>query len=525
VLCPSSAQLGISWNSRENSRLSRRFVEDFGNTTAADLRELGYHMHGAPVLMVILDVCMRHTVGADAIVKRLMGLEEDEETKKTQVRPMISDQVGSHVVEKALGCASPGVVLSLYNEYFRGELMEWSKLVTANFAVQRLLEKADHAGQVTALLEELAPCFPELMEVHRPGVILKAVEMCGRSGVGQKAAYKALLAALDCPEDQVVERLLNISQAQHAPVEEGQGPESSAMGTRILQALFTFNQEAAAAVMREFSKTDKAKALELAKQNSGSHVIEAFVRSEALPKYKKQFLKAFEGQVTELAMHKVGSRVIEACYTALDTDEKRWMVQELADNEDKLSQNFFGRFALRKCRVQTFKTGGAQAWAAQEESSEGVRDMFGDLMNAEGGDFFGGGDEAAGKKKDKKKKKKASGEGDDSDAEIDALLSDVKREKKAGKAAEEAEEEDEGEKQKKKNAKKKAEAEEPKEALPEFITEALEGLTKKGKKKKRKKSEEQEAAADEEEEEEAEGKKAKKAKKAKKEKKARKFEA
>ena len=60
-------------------------MEDFGNTTAADLRELGYHMHGAPVLMVVLEVCMRHTVGADAIVKRLMGLEEDAETKKTQV--------------------------------------------------------------------------------------------------------------------------------------------------------------------------------------------------------------------------------------------------------------------------------------------------------------------------------------------------------------------------------------------------------------------------------------------------------
>ena len=63
--------------------------------------------------------------------------------------------------------------------------------------------------------------------------------------------------------------------------------------------------------------------------------------------------------------------MIEACYLALDTDEKKWMVEEMIQNEEKLSQNFFGRFALRKCRVQTFKTGGHEAWQAQIESTEG----------------------------------------------------------------------------------------------------------------------------------------------------------
>ena len=249
------------------------------------------------------------------------------------------------------------------------------------------------------------------------------------------------------------------------------------------------------------------------------------MRSEALPKFKKQFLKAFRGKVSELAMHKVGSRVVEACYLALDTDEKKWMVEELLEDEDKLSQNFFGRFALRKCRVQTFKTGGAQAWADQVESSEGVRDMFGDLMNADGGDFFGGGEPSKASKKDKKKKKKR-GDEEESDAEIDALLSDVKKERNAGKskAAPIENEDDEAEDKKPKRKKGTRTAEEPQEALPEFITEALEGLSNKGKKKKKRKKEE------DPEEEEGDGsddeppQKVKKAKKDKKNKK-RKFEA
>ena len=102
------------------------------------------------------------------------------------------------------------MVLQIYQEFFRGELVEWCKPVTSNFAVQRLLEKADHAGQATALLDELAPCFPQLVEYHRPGVVLKVLEMCGRLNVGQKAVFKALCGAIELgPEGQVVPSLMS----------------------------------------------------------------------------------------------------------------------------------------------------------------------------------------------------------------------------------------------------------------------------------------------------------------------------
>jgi hypothetical protein len=261
----------------------------------------------------------------------------------------------------------------------------------------------------------------------------------------------------------------------------------------------------------------------LAKQPAGSHVIEAFVRSEALAKFKQGFVKNIkvspvttlslvtpsapqphspQGQIPDLAMHKVGSRVIESCYLALDVTEKQWMVQELVDSEDSLSQNFFGRLVLRKCRVQAFRQGGQAAWQAQVESSENVKGMFGDILNTDE-DFFGGGDSKSKGKKDKKKKGKE--DGNDSDADIDALMSTVKAESKKKKQAgqdegEDAEEVPKKEKKetkdkKEKKTKKADEDEEGESELPGFIADALDGLNKKTTKKKKRETEDEDGEA------------------------------
>jgi len=469
------------------AKIRDAFVSDFSGTAAADLRELAYHACGAPVLSVMLQVCQATEAGADGIISSLLEMDGEASTRKSDVEPMIYDNVGSHVVEQAIASASSKLLLTIYQEFFRNRLLEWSNSAAANFTVQRLIERTEHEGQVKSVMDELLPHLAELMQNNRPGVALKVVEMCAKTDIGQKTVCKAMIKVLtETQKEGIVLDLLHLKQWE----EDGVKTDSSPLGSRMLQAFFMCKMDAARDIMREFSQLAGEEALALAKQPAGSHVIEAFVRSEALSKYKHEFVRKLKTHVVTLAMHKNGSRVVEACYNGLDLAEKRWMVEELVAEEATLAADFYGRFALKRCRVQAFKEGGNAAWEASVESVEKKKDMFKDILGADG-DFFGGGEKDT--KSTKKKRKHAAADDHDS-KEIDALMSKKKGSQDTGKEKEEGEVNVE---EKKKKKKKKMPLEEEasgdgedgagkvKEAVPSFITEALEGLSEKGGKKKK----------------------------------------
>jgi len=476
-------------------RVQGAFIRDFEATTVSDLSELAYHPQGAPVLQLIIEMCPPGT--ADRMISALFGMGADSKLDTT----MVYDAVGSHVAERAVYCASAELFLEMYNELFRGQLAVLVDDGCANFAVQTLLSRVDHLGLAKGVIQELLPHTGSMLQRGRGGVLHQLLLLCARLRVCQQEAIGALATALE-------QRALGAEDGEQS--EQGSVRvllDMSTLGSSILQAVMMFDGVLSKELVRAFTDQAVERAVELCKDPTHSHTIEAFYRSEALPKFKKKMTKSLLPTLCDLACDKFGSRVLEVIYKASEMEMKQKMVNVLASDESKLSANFYGRFVLRNCKVARYKEAGAEAWQQAEEASGKKKAQFEELFA--GGEEAAKEEESSKEKKKRKRKEQAEKDGDEPPIEAGASKEIDDLFKEGGNA-------DDPEPKKKKDKKKKhkeKEAEEQDGATAEDHAELRElvaaATSKKKKKKKAKVSESDEDSDDDS------AKKKKKKKKAK----------
>jgi nucleolar protein 9 len=111
-----------------------------------------------------------------------------------------------------------------------------------------------------------------------------------------------------------------------------------------------------------------------------SRVLEQFfVSSVVTVKSKRKLLRGLTGHFGDLAKDKYASHLIDKCWRVSSLELKELIAGELASQERALSDNTYGRFALRNCKIDLFKRR-KEEWKQIELGVEKKKDFFKDLF-------------------------------------------------------------------------------------------------------------------------------------------------
>ncbi|KAF9162149.1 Nucleolar protein 9 [Actinomortierella ambigua] len=532
--------------------------------SATIVRSLAVHQVANPVLQLLLEVQAKDdAAGKDALVDKLLMdiTQEDQPGQKNDdrdayVETLLRDQVGSHLLETIVRVASPALFQKFYTTYFRGRLSKLSFHPIANYVIQQFFVNAKNAIQLEMMIDEVLPSFEEFLKCGRPGVIRAVVEAANNVGACHKQVVKGLCNAFHTSGPLERRDFLNVVlhmetherfKARDENQEEKR-PSFHPQGAVILQLLLQYPEEHHKIVIDSYfaQKDDLVYAWTM--DNTGSHVIEAFLTSPTVNlKIKKKILKSFLGKYHVMALDKYGGHTVDKCWAVSDIDMKEKIATELLQHEQALSQSFYGKFILRNCKIDQFKRKKAD-WLEREKGNERKKDMFKDILgdailatasgkqraealqldlpapNPKMADLGFGGGIAGVKTVTEKKKKKSKKSSDDPDKlmivddneevkerekyksdEIDKLFKKRNARDSAASTANDdsAEEEDEEELEEEETTPKK------KKKVSKDVAQVLEAIDATKKKKKKSKSEDKDGKKKDKDRKEKESKKRK----------------
>lgn len=86
-----------------------------------------------------------------------------------------------------------------------------------------------------------------------------------------------------------------------------------------------------------------------------------------------------QGTYSKLSCEKGGSRVVEACWRNAEVNHKKAITEELAQSEQQLKANFYGKFVLRNCGVEHFKRKD-KSWHEQEQRTAKKMKLLEDIL-------------------------------------------------------------------------------------------------------------------------------------------------
>ncbi|KAJ3114111.1 Nucleolar protein 9 [Physocladia obscura] len=155
-----------------------------------ELRTFCGHAVANPVLQILVGV--KGEKGQE-LIAAIINLGGEEENFKF-MESLITDTIGSHLVEKILVNATPLAFHTLYMRHFKGNLVTLCNHHVANFVIQHLIGSARNATQVRILLEELLGPDGNGIEIrNRAGVVVKILEACARHNAYQPQVLKSFL--------------------------------------------------------------------------------------------------------------------------------------------------------------------------------------------------------------------------------------------------------------------------------------------------------------------------------------------
>lgn len=87
-----------------------------------------------------------------------------------------------------------------------------------------------------------------------------------------------------------------------------------------------------------------------------------------------------QGSFFLLAKDKHGSRSVDACWASSEVGTKREIALELLEKEDELKGDYYGKFVLRNCHIDTFKRKQG-VWQEAQETTSKTKQLFEDILD------------------------------------------------------------------------------------------------------------------------------------------------
>ncbi|XP_070574928.1 nucleolar protein 9-like [Ptychodera flava] len=387
-----------------------------------DMRDLLCHATCNPVVQTLLlvlrqinkDLCRQLCL---VIMETAEGENSsgDKESEDKRLPVIFSHAVGSHLGEVLLQVADDEILGKLYTQHMEGNVLRLACHPQTNFVLQKFLTTVSTADQFETIFDECVVGIEDILAHNHIGVIVRLAEACIKHSTRQAELLKSLMQAFHCHKPKSRQRccvkLLASFAAYEAFHEMSQGNENSIhgnekkansadesedteppqvklteinlQGSLLLQQLFNFND--CSKLVKSLFALSEEELYTMSCDQSGSHIIEAFFRSQTVGEKKKdQLIEKLKGWYVRMACDKHGSRTVDSIWSSASLKVKFTIAEELAKREAQLSQDRFGRFVHRNCAIGHFKHR-RNDWKDIQKRDEKKRKMFSDIIGNESG--------------------------------------------------------------------------------------------------------------------------------------------
>ncbi|KAL4810561.1 nucleolar protein 9 [Aspergillus unguis] len=354
------------------------------------LRALATHPVGNPVLQVLVRLELSHFGKSSAkqstsITKRLIpdeNFEEDSETTRF-IRGLLYDPVGSRLLETMVRHMPGKLFKSLYKNFLREQMSSLARNQTAGYVVLRVLERLGK-DDLQAVVEQIAPKIPGLIERSRTIVPKVLIERCLARGVDTKPLAKALEASYDSDPTRRLEQMLKLETAtadnEKSDSKDGPNAESNPAstaaerlhGSLLAQTIVTAPGQLSQLVFSSLLALSPEALLSICKDPTASRVVQQALTSPAsTPQFRRQFTTRFTGHMSELALDSSGSHVVDSLWSATKDIYfvKERFAQELTQDELALRDSFVGRAVWRNWAMDLYKRRRGE-WAAKAKGKD-----------------------------------------------------------------------------------------------------------------------------------------------------------
>jgi nucleolar protein 9 len=342
------------------------------------LRALATHPVGNPVLQVLVRLELSHfgkssAKQSNAIIKRLIPDENFEENSESVkfIRGLLYDPVGSRLLETMVRWMPGKMFKALYKNYLREQMSSLSRNQTAGYVVLRVLERLGK-DDLQAVVEQIVPKIPGLIERSRTIVPKVLIERCIVRGVDTKPLAKALETSYGSDPTRRLEKILRLQDATADTEKDSEKPKTDfneetkpataaaekLHGSLLAQTMLTAPGPLGDLISTSLLALSLEVLLPICKDPTSSHVVQrALTSSASTPQFRRQFTGRFTGHISELALDSSGSHVVDALWTATKDIffVKERMAQELAQNELALRDSFVGRAVWRNWAMDLYK--------------------------------------------------------------------------------------------------------------------------------------------------------------------------
>ncbi|GMH87611.1 hypothetical protein TrVE_jg2629 [Triparma verrucosa] len=345
-----------------------------------------------------------------AMAAAILGLD-DAETSREIVYGLSGEVSGSWVLEAIMEVCGPVIFDGIFLGA-QGRLKEYVEDDVANFVAQSLMAHCRDKSTADKIVKEVLPMIKNgrILKADRSGVLMRAVQMCGRFEVGQELIYNAIFAETNVAElvDVVIEERVTIN----------------VNGARvILYMLSSFDKVWAAKVYKALAAVlNPGQIVELCKDGMGSKLL---IDGMLTTKYDDlrgeatgMVYDAVKPGALDIATDRVGHWALEKCFRNFGIEMKMEIAMALASGERRLEGSKVGQGVLERLCVKQFLEGMEvfeEAVKKRERAKDGgkeeiVKGFMDDVVKGDGGDGDGGEGGEGGKKKKRKRKKRAGGE-------------------------------------------------------------------------------------------------------------------
>ena len=252
------------------------------------------------------------------LVKKMIDLIFCNQEDKVSV---ISNANCAYLVETLILVSNEHRLKRIWEKHFKGSLRAmWSHDV-ANFIVQRLLDSLTSEELYRDVSFEILPHLASIFLLNRPGIGVCLAKATLRFTHFQQEFIYAIMKAFYClePKEKQIQLVPLMLFSDNTIITPTPNPNSlkedkhSAQiwlhGSLMLQYMFQYKETYR--LWKSLLSIDTRELVGVINDASGSHAIDAFLKSPTVPdKAKEQFVDKLGGYFVDLACNKYGSRVI-----------------------------------------------------------------------------------------------------------------------------------------------------------------------------------------------------------------------
>lgn len=304
---------------------------------------------------------------------------------------LAADAVTSHLLEALFASVSDKLFTKVFARCVRGKMLQLAEHNIANYVVQHVIKCVRTEAIALQVVEELEASLWTLLNLGRPGVIWRVVELCVKFKVRQQELFEALVAAVAKRESKKPEAVRKNFVASLLDVQLSTSATSAkvqlnVMGAKIIEQLQQFESGAyLAELYKGILSFNSVQLMALAKDSTGSRCLVEPIWESTDPNLawvQEELYQRFSGKFGTLAMDRLGAFSVMKCYKVVPLDKKEAIVHELLAVETQLSGSHFSQLVINTCHLYEYKQS-REKWEALYTKQQKIVDLFKDMVEGD----------------------------------------------------------------------------------------------------------------------------------------------